>query len=241
MINLSIVIPCYNEGKLLTINLAKLIKFMNIRDIKYEIIAINDGSTDNSKELLNNYKDTLFLDNNLIELKFISYKQNRGKGYAIKKGIEKAEGEYILFMDADFSTDLNEIINFWENKKIANILIGSRVSNNTKNKNLVRKFISFCCHSLTSFIVPLNIKDTQCGFKFFKSEIAKKIVKHQYIDRFCFDIEYLYIAKLNNIKVKEIEVKWIDDKNSTVKIIKDSIKFFKDLIKIRKNKKEYIF
>ena len=242
MTNLSIVIPCYNEGKKLKENLKSLVNFLKDIDINYEIIVVNDGSKDKTIEELESFKPEEFNVTNLKAYEIVSYNENKGKGYAVKKGISKAKGQYVIFMDADFSTDIGEIIKFWEKREEADILIGNRKQShsNIENKSILRKFISFVFNSITKLIIPIEYKDTQCGFKFFKTDIAKDIIKKQKINRFAFDIEYLYISKLNGYKVKDLPVNWKDDKDSQVKILSSSINMLRDLIKIRMNKKNYI-
>lgn len=242
MTDLSIVIPCYNEGKKLRNNLYKLIKFLNNKNFTYEIIVVNDGSKDNTKKELSSFKPSKLNPKNLKKYSVISYNKNKGKGYAIKKGIFNSKGTYVLFMDSDFSTSIIEILKFWKRRNEADILIGDRNQKDSKieNKSFLRKIFSSIFNIITKFIIPINYNDTQCGFKFFKTDIAKKIIEKQTINRFAFDIEYLYIAELNNYSIKEIPVKWKDDKDSQVKLLSASINMFKDLLKIRNNKNKYI-
>ena len=204
----------------------------------YEILIINDGSTDNTYNIL---KDN---EQNFKNTKIESYTPNKGKGYAIKVGLSKATGDIVLFMDADLATDLSAIkdsltlMNTYE----YDIIIGNRRGNNSKeeNKSFLRKLLSWGCHIVTKFFTGIDYVDTQCGFKVFKNNIAKQIAKRQTIERFAFDIEYLYIAKLYNYKVAELDVIWNDGKDSKVKVVRDTIRFFKDIIKIRNNKKLYL-
>lgn len=240
--DLSIILPCYNEGNIIRQNICKLYKFLdNNTDLTYEIIVVNDGSTDFSKRLLEQLPKWTTKAEHINRINIINYKPNKGKGFAIRKGILHAKGDYVLFMDADFSTSLNEINNFWEHRFDADILIGNRndSKSNVTNKTIKRKIISKCCNILTRIIVPIGYEDTQCGFKFFRTDIAKQIAKRQRIARFAFDVEYLYIAKLRNYSVKELPVKWNDRRESKIKLSSSSLQFFKDLFKIRKLKMHY--
>lgn len=246
-LDLSIIMPCYNEGSSIRENMIKLAKYMNkeFRDYTYEMIIVNDGSTDLTKRLITAAKKQIednFEFSNLREIKLINYTPNRGKGCAIRKGIEKASGNYILFMDADLSTALSDINKFWINRDKADIIIGNRKSNQSTvtNKSLKRKIVSFACNIITKLIVPINYKDTQCGFKFFKRNIARAIARDQKIAGFAFDVEYLYIAKLRKYKVLELPVRWNDRRDSKVKLSKSSRDFFRDLIRIRLNRISYI-
>jgi len=229
----SIVIPCYNEEKDILFKVDVLKQYLKEKEYDSEIILVNDGSKDKTKEIINNIKN----------IKAISYDTNRGKGGAVKEGIKEASGEYIIFMDADLSTDLSAIDIVNNEIESYDIMIGSRHikgSNIKKKQPLSRQFIGWCCRVIMKILFGFKYKDTQCGFKAFKSSVAKDIISKQTITDFAFDIEYLYIAKLNKYSVKEFPVIWSDDRGSTVSPIKSSIRFFKDAFKIRKNKKNYI-
>ena len=144
-------------------------------------------------------------------------------------------------MDADLSTNLIAICDVLKNKD-KDVIIGSRKikgSNLRKKQGIIRQFVGNCCRFLTNLIVPLYIIDTQCGFKAFNGEFARKMIEKQTINRFAFDVEYLYIAKLNKKTITEIPVIWENDEDSKVTLLNTSIDFFKSLIKIRKNKYDY--
>ena len=231
---LSIVIPCYNESKDIAKN-CEIIK-KHLEDIKqdYELILVNDGSKDNTKEVIEAIPD----------VKALSYEPNRGKGGAVKYGIENATGEYVLFMDADLSTDLSAIEKFLKLAPNYDMVIGSRHTKDSvikKKQPALRVFIGWCCRKLVNMKFHFKFKDTQCGFKAMRTDIAKKIVAKQVVNNFAFDVEYLYIAKLNNLSIYEMGVIWADDRGSTVSPLKSSIKFFKDLSFIKKHKKTYLF
>lgn len=236
---LSLIIPCYNEGLKLTLNIQEIKEYLKESKItEYEIIVVNDGSIDNTLQTLHR------VEKETDKIKVVSYDINRGKGYAVKKGIEQSIGEWIIFMDADLSTKLTaieEVINKSKDDKY-DVIIGSRRHKDTmlsKAQNLPRKIVGKTCSILTNIIIPLNIKDTQCGFKAFKGDFAREMIKVQTLDRFAFDVEYLYISKINNKKILEIPVVWENDEDSKVSVIKSSVRFFSDLLKLRNNKKIY--
>ena len=147
-------------------------------------------------------------------------------------------------MDADLSTDLEAIARFLEIAPSYDMVIGSRHSKDSvikKKQPALRVFIGWCCRLLVNMKFHFHFKDTQCGFKAMKTDIAKKIVAKQVVNNFAFDVEYIYIAKLNNLSIHEMGVIWSDDRGSTVSPLKSSIKFFKDLSFIKKHKKTYFF
>ena len=231
---LSIVVPCYNESKDIAKNSEIIKNYLESIKQDYELILVNDGSKDNTKEVIEA----------IPGVKALSYEPNRGKGGAVKYGIENATGEYVLFMDADLSTDLSAIEKFLKLAPDYDMVIGSRHAKDSvikKKQPALRVFIGWCCRKLVNMKFHFKYKDTQCGFKAMRTDIAKKIVEKQVVNNFAFDVEYLYIANLNNLSIYEMGVIWADDRGSTVSPLKSSIKFFKDLSFIKKHKKTYLF
>ena len=231
---LSIVVPCYNESKDIAKNSEIIKNYLESIKQDYELILVNDGSKDNTKEVIES----------ISGVKALSYEPNRGKGGAVKYGIENATGDYVLFMDADLSTDLEAIDKFVKLAPNYDMVIGSRHAKDSvikKKQPALRVFIGWCCRKLVNMKFHFKYKDTQCGFKAMRADIAKKIVSKQVVNNFAFDVEYLYIAKLNNLSIYEMGVIWADDRGSTVSPLKSSIKFFKDLSFIKKHKKTYLF
>lgn len=231
---LSIVVPCYNESKDIAKNSEIIKNYLESIKQDYELILVNDGSKDNTKEVIEA----------IPGVKALSYEPNRGKGGAVKYGIEHATGDYVLFMDADLSTNLEAIDKFIKLAPNYDMVIGSRHAKDSvikKKQPALRVFIGWCCRKLVNMKFHFKYKDTQCGFKAMRTDIAKKIASKQVVNNFAFDVEYLYIAKLNNLSIYEMGVIWADDRGSTVSPLKSSIKFFKDLSFIKKHKKTYLF
>ena len=231
---LSIIIPCYNESKDIKNNVEIVKQYLLENKIDNEIILVNDGSKDNTKEVIESIPGVLP----------ISYEPNRGKGGAVKEGILNATGDYVLFMDADLSTDISAIKQVVELAPTCDFLIGSRHAPGSvikKKQPVLRVFIGWCCRLLVNMKFHTKLKDTQCGFKAIRLDIAKKFAEKQLVNNFAFDVEYIYIAKLNNLSIKELGITWSDDRESTVSPFKSSVKFFKDLHFIKKNKKSYFF
>ena len=231
---LSIIIPCYNESKDIAKNVEIVKQYLLDHNIDHELILVNDGSKDNTKEVIESIDGVVAL----------SYEPNRGKGGAVKEGIENATGDYVLFMDADLSTDISAIEQVVEQAPSCDLLIGSRHAKDSvikKKQPALRVFIGWCCRVLVNMLFHTKLKDTQCGFKAMRTDAAKQIVSKQLINNFAFDVEYIYIAKLNNLSIKELGITWSDDRESTVSPFKSSVKFFKDLYHIKRNKKHYYF
>lgn len=230
----SIVIPCYNEAKNIEHNIADiLIPYLNALNIEYEIIAVNDGSSDNTLDVLND----------IPNIKVVSYTPNKGKGYAVKQGLINSNNDHILFMDADLSTDIKAIEEIIKYVDEYDMIIGSRHRKDSilvKKQPLLRRFIGYGCRKLVNLKFHFHLSDTQCGFKLVNKDTAKLIIDKQLIDNFAFDVEYLYIAYLHDKKIKEIPVRWENDTSSTVSPLRSSIKFFQDMRRIKKNKNHYL-
>lgn len=231
---ISIIIPCYNEEKDIKSNVEeKVLPFLKKLPIEYELLLVNDGSKDKTQEVIETIKGA----------KALGYPVNRGKGGAVKFGIEHSTGDYILFMDADLSTDLiafDELVPLLGNY---DLIIGSRHLKESKmpvKQPLIRRFVGKSCRIMVNTQYGFKLKDTQCGFKAIKSKIAKFIAEKQIVNGFAFDVEYLYMAKLNNWSIKEIPVVWTNDASTTVSVFKSSKQFIKDMRRIKKNKKNYL-
>lgn len=231
MIKLSIIIPCFNEEDRLPKNFAKAYAFFkkNIKD--FEVILVDDGSVDKTltiiKHLSKQYKD----------VNFISYRPNQGKGYAVKKGVEKSSGQIICFMDADFAIDLKEAAKFIKQiDQGANIVIANRNLGKSKmigQKNLIRRFLGKSLTYLNNIFLNLNnISDTQCGFKFFEARVAKQLFSNLTVYRWLFDMEILTLASLKGYKIVSLPVTWKEIEGSKVNLVSDFIPVGKDLIKI---------
>ena len=231
---LSIVIPCYNEAKDIAKNVETVKNYLNDKGFDYELLLVNDGSKDNTKEVIESIPGIIPL----------SYDINRGKGGAVKYGIENATGDYVLFMDADLSTEISAIDKVYDLAPSYDLIIGSRHAKDSvivKKQPFTRVFIGWCCRLLVRMLFHTKLKDTQCGFKAMRIDVARKIVEKQLVNNFAFDVEYIYIALLNHLSFYELGITWSDDRGSTVSPIKSSLKFFKDLGSIKRNKKHYYF
>lgn len=227
---ISVVIPAYNEEKRIEPTLKKVINYLENNFDKYEIIVVDDCSTDNTNKIVSKYKKN--------NIKILRNKKNKGKGYSVKRGIQNAKYPLVLFSDSDLATPIEELGEFMNHIKEYDIIIASRNMKESYIKvkqPLYRQFMGKTFPLLVNLIALRGFKDTQCGFKLFKTDIAKKIVSLQTLKGFSFDVEILFIAKKLGYKIKEVPVVWIDKEDSKVSPIKDSIKMLVDLFKIRYN------
>lgn len=228
--SLSVIIPAYNEENRIKDSLITLISYLDKSKIKYEIILVDDGSTDKTAEVTHHVSS---------KIKILRNNSNYGKGGSVKKGIENARYDLILFTDADLATPITELEQMLSYiSKGYDLVIASRNlpdSNIVVNQPFYRKILGKSFPILVRLLLLPGIKDTQCGFKLFKEGAAKNIIKLQTINRFAFDVELLYIARKLGFKVKEVPVNWIDKKGSKVNPLKDAYKMFIDLLRIKWN------
>ena len=230
---LSIIVPAYNEEKRLPKTLLDMDKYLRKQKYEYEIIVINDGSSDKTVEKVKKLKSEI------KGLKLIDNKKNHGKGFVVRQGLLKAKGKIRLFSDADNSTSIDQIEKVFPwIKKGFDIVIGSRDAKGAvldPPQPLFRMFLGNAFNLMVQITVGLwGVWDTQCGFKALTAKAANKILPKCKIDRWAFDPEILVIGKKLGYKIKEIPVVWRNDINSKVKF-KGVVRMAIDLLKIRWN------
>lgn len=242
-VDISIVIPCYNEEQRIISTLNTVVSYMNSYNPSYEIIVVDDGSKDSSVALIKNYISTR-------ENIYLVENPHKGKGFAVRTGFLMSEGKYVLMSDADLATPIEEIkrLLVWVADNDYDIAIASREGLGAKRTDepFLRHLMGRVFNLLIKIIVGLYYKDTQCGFKLFKGEEARdmfnrlilfgdssKIVKYPKVT--AFDVEVLVIAKNDGLKVKEIPVSWTYVPTKRVSAIRDSILMLLEISKIRLN------
>lgn len=236
---ISVVIPSYNESANLKKGVLDSVgAYLKNLKTEYEVLVIDDGSSDNSIELVKKYiqKDKNF---KLVENK------HGGKAIAVLTGMEKAIGEIILFTDMDQATPIDQLDKFIpEFEKGIDIVIGSR--SGRKGAPFIRKLAAWVFSLLRGIILGLPFKDTQCGFKAFNKKSVEKIIpkikKEWGVVHFKggavnagFDVELLYLAKKYGFKIAEIPVEWNYVDTERVQVIKDAFAAIYDMIRIRVN------
>jgi dolichyl-phosphate beta-glucosyltransferase len=227
--NLSIVIPAYNEETRIGSTLQKLLYYCRKHDYDYEIIVVNDGSTDKTSEIVRVINNP--------NIKLINLERNKGKGYAVKTGVMAAKKDFILMTDADLSTPIEELEKF-QPRSEKTILIGSRglrksdiIQHQPKFRELGGKILN----KVIQISVLPGIKDSQCGFKLFSRNNAHDIFQKQTIPRFGFDVEVLFVARKSGYTIQEIPIRWENHKATKVRPFRDGITILGDLLRIRLN------
>jgi glycosyltransferase involved in cell wall biosynthesis len=223
---LSIVLPCYNPDTNWAANI--LIRYNEIapllKNYTVDIIVVNDGSSTNLEAEL------MSLTQQLPNCKTISYHTNKGKGYAIRQGIEQAKGDYIIYTDIDFPYTNQSFINILEELKNYDITIGTRGLSYYNNIPVHRAFISKLLKFLIKTLLRIPTDDTQGGLKGMKNEVKTYFLKTE-INRYLFDLEFICIAAKNKLNIGLIPV--VLNENTVVRkmnlkvVSKELVNFFK--------------
>jgi len=231
--SISVVLPAYNESGCIEETVSSISTYLGRKFADFEIIIVDDGSSDNTFFLASQASKKM------LNLKVLKNPTSRGKGYSVKKGMLAANFDYVLFSDADLSTPIEELeacMNHFDNG--ADIVIGSRAlkaSQIVKRQGFLRMNMGKTFNFLVQLFLFRGIKDTQCGFKIFKKDAAKYLFRAQRLDGFCFDVEILHIARKKGYVIKEHPVKWVNREDSRVSMVKDSVKMFMDIFRIKLN------
>ena len=230
---LSLIVPAYNEAKRLKGTLPKIKAFFDDYPGDFEVIVVDDGSSDNSRQFLETFRS----ENPGFPLYLNPERKNYGKGYAVKEGYQLSKYEWILFSDADLSTPLKEIETFQNYTDTHDVIVASRdlPGSKVEAQPFHRKAMGRIFSGLSYIVAGLDIRDTQCGFKMFSRRSAQVIFPRQTVNGFGFDVELLYIAKKYNFAIKEVPVEWINDPDSKINNMKDSLQMFQDLFLVRYN------
>ena len=229
---MSIVIPAYNEEKRIAGSLLETCAYMNDFGMEYEIIVVDDGRSDGTGRIVGR------IAKDVRNVRLVRYEKNRGKGHALRTGVLVTKGDFVLVMDADLSTPMDELRKLMPYLSDGgfDIAIGSRalaLSDIIKKQPWWRRGMGKTFNKIVKAIVIGGFSDTQCGFKLFKGEIARSLFGEAKIDRFAYDVEILALAKKKGFGIKEVPIRWINSVESRVDPVKDSLQMLADLVKIR--------
>lgn len=239
----SIVIPAYNESERILTSLTQVFTFMRNYVESFEVVVVDDGSKDNTVELLEKYAQE---NSELV----IVRNPHKGKGPTVYTGMTKAKGQYILMTDADMATPIDELKKFynWIEEHNYDIVIASRegIGARRVNEPFYRHLMGRVFNIIVQIIALPGINDSQCGFKLFKASVARDIfsrlkiygddskeIKKGYMG--AFDVEVLFIARKLKYKIKEISVPWTYVKTTRLNVLSDSINMALDVLKVRLN------
>ncbi len=230
-IDLSVVIPAFNEELRLPLYLEKVMSYLDERAFTSEVIIVDDGSRDKTAAIVEQYssKDPW--------VRLVRLAKNTGKGGAVKTGMLAATGRLRLFSDADGATPIAEVERLKRAiESGAEVAVGSRALKDDTLKvrtRLHRKLIGTVFNCIVRTLTVKGINDTQCGFKLFTARAANAVFPMQRIEDFGFDVELLYICRKKGLRIAEVPVNWTDIPGTKVKLVRDSLRMLRDVMKIR--------
>jgi glycosyltransferase involved in cell wall biosynthesis len=230
---LSIVIPAYNESARIEAALERVLGCVAERGWDAEVLVVDDGSKDDTAAIVERW---------MVKhprLHLVKNAGNRGKGYSVRNGLLQAAGDVVMFTDADLSAPMEEAERLLAAiAEGADVAIGSRWMDRTRqtiHQPLYRQFFGRCFNWVTRRVMGLPFKDTQCGFKAFRRDVAQIIFRLQTIERWGFDPEILFIARKLKYVIREVPVTWGHDERSRMSYLKDGMKMLEDMAVIRGN------
>ena len=230
----SIIVPAYNEERRIASTLETIGRYVRARKLDAEIIVVDDGSTDGTRGVIEERRAEA------PNLTIIHYRQNMGKGFAVRRGVRASHGRYILFTDADNSTPIEELEKLAAPLRagVCDIAVGSRYLRSDSVKvaqPLLRIALGRAGNWLIRMFLIEGVRDTQCGFKMFAHRAAKEIFARQKVIRWGFDMEALAVGKALGYRIQELAVSWHDVPGSRFRPIRDAIRTFWELIYIKVN------
>jgi glycosyltransferase involved in cell wall biosynthesis len=226
---LSVVIPAYNEAKRIGASVRRVLDYLRARPYTWEFIVVDDGSQDETVAVIKEAGGD--------DVRVVSYQPNRGKGGALQVGMLEAAGEIIVFSDADLSTPIEQIETFLPCfEQGYEIVIGSRKMRGAEiavRQPLMRRLGGKAFTALSNLILGVRVSDATCGFKAWTRRAAREVFSRQTISGWGFDSEDLLIAHRLGFRIKEIPVRWADNAASRVSLLRDTVRSFSELVRIR--------
>ncbi|WP_376791947.1 dolichyl-phosphate beta-glucosyltransferase [Thermoflexus sp.] len=228
---LSIIIPAHNEERRLPQTLGQIDRFLQGWRQPAEVIVVENGSTDRTADIVEAFaRDHPYV--RLIQT------PRRGKGLAVRLGMLAARGRYRYICDADLSTPIEEVVKFLPPQLEGfDVAIGSREVAGARRigEPLYRHVIGRLFNAIVRALAVPGFQDTQCGFKMFRAEVAEDLFRVQRLDGMSFDVEVLFIARMRRYRIVEVPVTWYFNPESRVRLFRDSLNMFRELLMIRWN------
>lgn len=227
-IRLSVVIPAYNEEERLGGTLRRVSEYLRDRGYRFEILVVDDGSVDRTAEVAAEISDSPW--------RLLRLPENRGKGAALKAGVLASSGEWVLLCDADLSTPIEDLETLQTRMGEASLILGSRsvaASQVTKHQPIHRELMGKTFNRILRLLALVEERDTQCGFKLIRGDLARELFSDLSIERFAYDVELVCLARDRGEKVVEQGVRWEDSPNSRVHPVRDSLSMLVDVLRLR--------
>jgi dolichyl-phosphate beta-glucosyltransferase len=230
--SLSVVIPAFNEEARLPETLPRIHSFLAERAYDAEIIVVDDGSRDRTSDRVNALRPSL----PMVRLR--THSTNTGKDFAVFAGVREATREAILFTDADLSTPIEDVERLWNAyDRGVDVVIGSRRHPDSEipiAQPANRRIMGHVFSGMVSLLCIRGIRDTQCGFKLFRTEVLRRIIPRLRTQGFAFDVEMLMKAREMGLPIAEVGVRWSDDRRSRIRPIRDGSRMLLQLLRMKR-------
>ncbi|MDQ5857200.1 MAG: glycosyltransferase family 2 protein [Acidobacteriota bacterium] len=229
----SLVVPAFDERGRIDRAMTEIAAWRrgNPGGWEWEVIVVDDGSSDGTGEAAR-----LAAERENLPIELLRHPKNRGKGAAIRTGVLASTGDPILVSDTDLSTPLGEWVKLAERLPTHPVTIGSRALDEElvrKRQPFYRQFMGKTFNTFVRLVAVSGIRDTQCGFKLFRGDVARDLFRRARIDRFAYDVEILYLARKEGLSIAEVPVLWFNSPESKVSVVRDSFRMLRDLVRIR--------
>jgi len=229
---LSIVIPAHNEARRLPGSLEKILAFLSQQPYDAEVVIVENGSTDDTLALAQQYAHAH------PDVVRVLHETRRGKGLAVQRGMLAARGEYRFLCDADLSMPIEEVSRFLPPAlEDFDVAIASRELPESRrvDEPAYRHLVGRAFNLMVQALALPGLRDTQCGFKCFRADVAEDLFRYQTLEGMSFDVEILFIARRRGYRIVEVPVTWYFDPDSRVRLVHDSLRMGIDLLTIRWN------
>ena len=229
--NLSVVVPCYNEEQRLPRTIELIERYLDARAESYELILVDDGSVDGTHKVMDEAAARH------AAVRIVALPKNRGKGHALAEGVKASQGETVLVTDADLSTPIAELAKL--EAALANgagVAIASRAVKGSRvelAQPIYRVLMGKAFNLIVQAVLLPGIWDTQCGFKLFRGDIARDVFARLTTDGFGYDPEVLYLAKMKGVRIAEVPVVWRNSAPTKVMAVRSSLDMFRHVLRVR--------
>lgn len=226
--DLSIVIPAYNESVRLGPTLRRVVDYLRQKGVAYEVLVVDDGSADGTSEVARKFEPE--------GVRVLRQEVNRGKGAVIKVGVLASRGRKVLLVDADLSTPIEDLEKLEPRLADAQLVLGSRAvagSDIQKHQPIYREMMGRIFNLIVQLSGVRGLHDTQCGFKLLDGDVARRLFPELQTERFAYDVELVWLARRRGYKVVEVGVRWADSPSSKVNPLTDSARMFWDVMALR--------
>ena len=226
--DLSIVIPAFNEAQRLGPTLRRVVDYLRRNGADYEVLVVDDGSTDATAEVAGEFARE--------GVRVLRQEVNRGKGAVLKAGVLASRGREVLLTDADLSTPIEEIEKLRPHLADSELVLGSRAvagSDISKHQPFYREWMGRIFNLIIRLLGVRGLRDTQCGFKLLRGEVARRLFAELRIERFAYDVELVWLARRHGFRVAEVGVRWADSPSTRVNALTDSSRMLWDVLALR--------